>query len=55
MDPMAGLTKWKKTGEHTFRRVRKDETLAEALRFEIGADGRAASALWHSNTYRRAR
>jgi CubicO group peptidase (beta-lactamase class C family) len=52
-DPMAGLTRWKKTGEHTFRRVRKDETLAESLRFEMDADGKAARIIWHSNTYRR--
>ena len=54
-DPMAGLTKWKKAGQHTFRRVRKDETLAESLRFEMGTDGRAASVIWHANTYRRVR
>ena len=52
-DPMAGLARWKKTGEHTFRRVRKDETLAESLRFEMDADGHAARIVWHSNTYRR--
>ena len=52
-DPMSGLTKWKKTGEHTFRRVRKDETLAESLKFETDADGKPARIIWHSNTYRR--
>lgn len=52
-DPMAGLMKWKKIGEHTFQRVRKDETLAETLRFELGADGKAARFVWHSNTYQR--
>jgi CubicO group peptidase (beta-lactamase class C family) len=52
-DPMAGLTKWKRAGEHTFRRLRKDETLAESLRFEMGADGRAARFIWHANTYSR--
>ena len=52
-DPMAGLTKWKKTGEHTFQRIRKDETLAETLRFELGPDGKASRLVWHSNTYRR--
>ena len=47
-DPMSGLTKWKKTGEHTFRRVRKDETLAESLQFETDADGKPARII--SNT-----
>ena len=52
-DPMTGLTKWKKTGDHTFRRMRRDETMAESLKFEMGADGKAARIIWHSNTYRR--
>jgi CubicO group peptidase (beta-lactamase class C family) len=54
MDPVRGLMKLKKAGEHTFRRIRKDETLGEALVFEMGADGRAARMVWHSNQYRRA-
>jgi CubicO group peptidase (beta-lactamase class C family) len=53
-DPIAGLVKWKKAGEHTFRRVRKDETLAESLGFEMQADGKAAArVLWHDNRYTR--
>ena len=52
-DPMAGLTRWKKAAEHTFQRVRKDETLAETVRFELDADGKANRLVWHSNTYRR--
>ena len=52
-DPMAGLVKWKKVGEHTFQRIRKDETLAETMTFQMGKDGKATSLLWHSNTYRR--
>jgi CubicO group peptidase (beta-lactamase class C family) len=57
LDPMEGLTRWKKVGEHTFRRVRKDErqTLAESLTFEMGPDGRAARIIWHSNPYTRVR
>jgi CubicO group peptidase (beta-lactamase class C family) len=54
-DPMAGLTKWTKDGEHTFRRIRKDESVAESIVFEPGADGKAARAIWHSNTYTRVR
>lgn len=55
MDPMRGLTKLRKTGEHTFRRVRKDEALGEPVVFEMGSDGRATRILWHSNYYNRAR
>ncbi|HET9532601.1 MAG TPA: serine hydrolase [Blastocatellia bacterium] len=54
MDPVRGLMKLRKVGEHTFRRIRKDESLGEALVFEMGADGRAARIIWHSNQYRRA-
>jgi hypothetical protein len=53
LDPVAGITKLKKTGEHTFRRVRKDDTLGETIVFDIGPDGRAERLHWHSNHYRR--
>lgn len=52
-DPMAGLARWKKTGDHTFRRIRKDDTLAESIVFEPGADGKPVRLVWHSNVYRR--
>jgi hypothetical protein len=52
-DPVTGLTKWKKTGEHRFQRLRKDESAAETLVFEIGPDGKAARILWHENRYSR--
>jgi hypothetical protein len=55
MDPKGGLSKLRKTGEHTFRRVRKDEALGEEIVFEMGPDGRAARLEWHSNLYRRVR
>lgn len=51
-DPMAGLTKWKKAGEHTFQRVRKDETVAEKLTFQVEG-GRAVGIRWHDNVYTR--
>ena len=54
MDPLRGLMKLRNVGEHTFRRIGKDESLGEALVFEMGADGRAARIIWHSNQYRRA-
>lgn len=56
LNPMRGLIKLKKAGEHIFRRVRKDdETLGESIVFEIGPDGRAARFVWHSNQYQRVR
>lgn len=51
-DPMAGLTKWKKVGEHTFQRVRKDETLADKQTFEMEG-GRAVRFRRHENVYTR--
>ena len=55
MDPVRGLVKLKKVGDHTFRRIRKDEALGEALVFEAGPDGRATRIIWNSNQYRRTR
>jgi CubicO group peptidase (beta-lactamase class C family) len=52
-DPMAALTKLRKVGDHTFRRVRKDGTLAEPIVFEMGPDGRAVRYVQHSNPYER--
>jgi CubicO group peptidase (beta-lactamase class C family) len=53
MDPMKDLTRLKKTGEHTFRRVRKDDRLGEEVVFEMGPDGRAVRFKRHSNYYAR--
>jgi hypothetical protein len=55
MDPVRGLTKLKKTGEHRFRRIRKDEALGETLVFELGSEGQAVRIIWNSNQYRRVR
>ena len=52
-DPMGSLTKLRKTGDHTFRRVRSDGALGETVMFEMGPDGRAVRYLWHGNTSRR--
>ena len=49
MDPAKEMHKLRKTGEHTFRRVRKDDTLGETVVFEIGPDGRATRYWQHSN------
>lgn len=55
MDPLSGMTKLKKVGEHTFRRVRKNDALGETIVFQVAADGRASQLVWHSNLYRRVR
>ena len=52
-EPVRNLMKLRKVGEHTFRRVRKDDTLGEVLVFEMGPDGRATRLVWNSNYYRR--
>ena len=49
MDPAKDLEKLRRTGAHTFRRVRKDDTLGETVVFEIGPDGRATKYWQHSN------
>lgn len=48
-DPMAALRKLRKVGDHTFRRVRKDDTLGESIVFEVGPDDRARRFIHHSN------
>lgn len=52
-EPMKNLDRLRKTGEHTFRRVRSDGTLGETYRFEMGPDGKAAKVWVHSNPYPR--
>jgi len=54
-DPMDALAKLRKVGEHTFRRVRDDGTLAEPIVFEMGPDGRALRYVQHSNPSERRR
>ncbi|HEX4933031.1 MAG TPA: serine hydrolase [Gemmatimonadaceae bacterium] len=41
--PLRGLTKLRKVGEHTFRRVRTDGKLAEPWTFSVDAAGRATA------------
>ena len=55
MNPMKSIVKLKKTGDHTFRRVREDEELGEEIVFEMGPDGRSSRLKWHSNYYTRVR
>jgi CubicO group peptidase (beta-lactamase class C family) len=52
-EPVRNLAKLKKTGPHTFRRVRKDGALGEEIVFEPGPDGRSARLTWHDNVYTR--
>jgi CubicO group peptidase (beta-lactamase class C family) len=55
MQPLKEMVKLKQAGEHRFRRMRKDESLAEEFLFEIGPDGRPARYVHHSNPSRRLR
>ena len=49
-NPGKGMQKLKKTGEHSFRRVRKDdESLGETVFFEVNDEGVVTRALQHSN------
>ena len=49
-NPKESLTELEKTGEHTFRRVRKDdESLGEEIFFEVAEDGAVVRFKQHSN------
>ena len=47
--PVRGLTKLRKVGEHTFRRVRSDGKLAEVWTFAVGSDGRVTQYTMNYN------
>ena len=53
VEPMRVLERYRKIGEHTFRRVLPDGALGEEIRFEIGPDGRATRYWHHSNPWPR--
>jgi CubicO group peptidase (beta-lactamase class C family) len=53
MEPAKELERLRKTGEHTFRRVRSDGSLGETYVFDVGSDGKAARVWVHSNPYPR--
>ena len=40
-NPVRAITKFRKVGDHTFKRIRDDGELAEAMSFDLGTDGRA--------------
>ncbi len=48
-DPLGAMITLDKTGEHTFRRVRDDDSLGEEIRFDVGPDGRVTRMWRHSN------
>ncbi len=52
-DPMRAITRLRKTGPNTFRRVRADEALGETYTFVMGSDGRPTHYVVHNNRYRR--
>jgi hypothetical protein len=53
MTPIKDMDRYRKTGTHEYRRVRKDDTLAETIVFEMGTNGRATAYRVHSNVWRR--
>jgi CubicO group peptidase (beta-lactamase class C family) len=53
MNPVRDMERYRKTGTHEFRRIRKDGTLGEPALFEIGPEGRALSVRIHSNVWPR--
>jgi CubicO group peptidase (beta-lactamase class C family) len=55
MNPVKAITRLKKAGDHTFRRIRDDEELGETVVFEVGPDGRASRVKWDSNYFNRIR
>jgi CubicO group peptidase (beta-lactamase class C family) len=48
-DPLGGLTKLEKTGEHRFRRVRDDGELGEEFEFELEND--TVVRMWQNSQY----
>jgi CubicO group peptidase (beta-lactamase class C family) len=49
-EPLEALTELEQVGEHTFRRVRDDESLGEEIRFDVGPDG-AVLRMWHHSNF----
>lgn len=48
-NPLNSLTKLKRVGENTFKRVRDDGNLGEVIVFELGPDGKVTRLIWNSN------
>lgn len=54
-NPRGALTKLRHIEDNTFRRIRDDDTLAEEITFEVGADGQVLRMKQHSNYSNRIR
>jgi len=52
-NPGENMTLLRHESDHTFRRVRKDDTLGEPWTFELGPDGKATHYVQHNNISRR--
>jgi CubicO group peptidase (beta-lactamase class C family) len=48
-DPLDALTRLEPAGEHTFRRIRDDDSLGEEVRFDVDPDGSVLRMWRHSN------
>jgi len=48
-NPLDSLTKLKRVGENTFKRVRDDGNLGEPIVFELGPNGKVTRLIWNSN------
>lgn len=48
-NPARAITRYRKVGEHTFKRIRDDDELAEAISFDLGSDGRATTLRMNYN------
>ncbi|NIM49530.1 MAG: serine hydrolase [Gemmatimonadales bacterium] len=54
-NPIDGLAQLNQVGEHTFRRIRDDESLGEEIVFEVAEDGTVTRMWRHSNFTRKVR
>jgi hypothetical protein len=48
-NPLEALTRLEQTGEHTFRRIRDDDSLGEEIKFDVSPDGTVLRMWQHSN------
>jgi CubicO group peptidase (beta-lactamase class C family) len=51
-EPLRDAIRLRRSGPCTFRRVRRDDTLAEPVEFELNPSGRATGFRWHENRAR---
>jgi hypothetical protein len=48
-DPLQALIRLEPAGEHTFRRIRDDDSPGEEIRFDVAPDGSVLRMWQHSN------